>query len=177
MSSWTSSTAWGGSSPICDAREVGAHRFLRPRRSTPPVPDELIAKRARSARALALDGPPRGPLVGDRQRLTQALIELVQNAVQHTNQGDADRARTQVGDGEARLWVRDTGSGVPDADQERIFERFARAAGPPPRRGGGLGLSIVRAIAEAHGGRVELDSRPGGGDASPSSIPPEPPRR
>ena len=65
---------------------------------------------------------------------------------------------------EAHLWVRDTGPGIPRADQARIFERFARASASRRRsEGAGLGLAIVRAIAEAHGGRVELASRPGDG--------------
>jgi signal transduction histidine kinase len=65
---------------------------------------------------------------------------------------------------EARLWVRDSGPGVAPDDQERIFERFARASASRRRsEGAGLGLSIVRAIAEAHGGRVVLSSRPGAG--------------
>jgi len=74
--------------------------------------------------------------------------------------------------GWARLWVTDSGPGVPVADSERIFERFARA-GVARRRseGAGLGLSIVRAIAEAHGGRVELDTRPGAGATFTLLIP------
>lgn len=65
---------------------------------------------------------------------------------------------------EVRLWVRDEGPGVAEADQSRIFERFARGSGGKRRsEGAGLGLAIVEAIAEAHGGRVELWSRPADG--------------
>ena len=56
------------------------------------------------------------------------------------------------------LWVRDTGPGVADDDRERIFERFARGSGTRRADGSGLGLAITQAIAEAHNGRVELDS-------------------
>ena len=78
--------------------------------------------------------------------------------------------------GEARLWVRDTGDGVAAADRDRIFERFARSTGS--RRvseGAGLGLSIVRAIAQAHYGRVDLASAPGEGATFTLTFPVDPP--
>ncbi len=127
--------------------------------------DELLDKAvALGARRWALESRGEAVLVGDRQRLTQAMMGLAQNAVQHTRDGDPVWIGSAVADGEASLWVRDTGPGVPRVDQERIFERFARASGSRRRSGGaGLGLSIVRAIAEAHGGRVELSSPPGAG--------------
>jgi signal transduction histidine kinase len=66
---------------------------------------------------------------------------------------------------------------VPLADQSRIFDRFARAAGGRRRsEGAGLGLAIVRAIAEAHGGAVRLDSRPGTGATFTLDLPQEPPK-
>lgn len=70
--------------------------------------------------------------------------------------------------------MRDSGPGVPTDQQERIFERFARS-GDNVRRseGAGLGLAIVRAIAEAHGGRVELDSREGMGSVFTVVLPVE----
>jgi two-component system OmpR family sensor kinase len=128
--------------------------------------EELLAK----AQALAperrweLDRVATGRLRGDRQRLTQAVMNLTRNAVEHTAAGDAIGIGSALADGEARIWVRDRGPGVAPDDRERIFERFARAGGGRRRSdGAGLGLAIVRAIAEAHGGRVELDSRPGVG--------------
>jgi signal transduction histidine kinase len=85
-----------------------------------------------------------------------------------------------VDDDEASLWVRDSGPGIARRDRERVFERFARAsAGRRRSEGAGLGLAIVRAIADAHGGRVELDSRPGAGSIFILTIPvrgPEAPR-
>jgi len=108
----------------------------------------------------------------DRQRLTQAVMNLAQNAVQHTVEGEAIEIGVETVGSWARLWVTDTGPGVPAADTERIFERFARAAGARRRsEGAGLGLSIVRAIAEAHGGRAKLDSRPGAGATFSLLIP------
>ena len=103
-------------------------------------------------------------LVADRQRLTQAMMGLAQNAVQHTADGDAIELGSARNGREARLWVRDSGPGIAPRDQERVFERFARASARARRsEGSGLGLAIVRAIAEAHHGRVELDSRIGHG--------------
>jgi two-component system, OmpR family, sensor kinase len=127
--------------------------------------DELLAKaQALGDRDWVVDSRGEGTLRADRQRLTQALMGLAQNAVQHTAPGDEIGVGTEVRDGEARLWVRDTGPGVHEEDRERIFERFARATDAPRRsEGAGLGLAIVRAIATAHGGRVELDTVPGAG--------------
>ena len=103
-------------------------------------------------------------LVADRQRLTQAMMGLAQNAVQHTHEGAAIELGSARNGHEARLWVRDSGPGIAPRDQERVFERFARASAQARRsEGAGLGLAIVRAIAEAHGGRVELESRVGHG--------------
>jgi signal transduction histidine kinase len=101
----------------------------------------------------------------DQQRLTQALLQLADNAVKHTKDGDQIAIGSAVTRSQARLWVRDQGPGVAPADVERIFERFGRAAAATGRNeeGSGLGLAIVTAIAEAHGGRVGLDSRLGHG--------------
>jgi two-component system, OmpR family, sensor kinase len=102
---------------------------------------------------------------GDEQRLTQALLQLAGNAVKHTGDGDEIAIGSSVSRSQVRLWVRDQGPGVAAADAERIFERFGRADSARDRdqEGSGLGLAIVTAIAEAHGGRVLLDSRPGHG--------------
>jgi two-component system, OmpR family, sensor kinase len=128
---------------------------------------DLFAKaRSLGDRDWRLDGTGVGILVADQHRLTQAVMNLATNAVRNTREGDAIWIGSSLVGGEARLWVRDEGPGIEAADQERIFQRFARA----PRAGGGssadgagLGLAIVKAIAEAHGGRVELDSRLGVG--------------
>jgi signal transduction histidine kinase len=117
-----------------------------------------------------------GRIVADRHRLTQAIMNLAQNATQHTSDGDVIALGSVVTKGNARIWVRDTGVGIPPADQERIFERFARGSSSPRRsEGAGLGLSIVSAIATAHGGRVELKSKPGKGSTFTIVIPLDPP--
>lgn len=118
-----------------------------------------------------------GRVVADRQRITQAMMQLAQNATQHTGPGDTITLGSHVADGEARFWVRDSGPGVAPADAERIFERFARTAASRRRStGAGLGLSIVKAIAEAHEGRVELHSLPGDGATFTLVVPVDEPR-
>jgi two-component system OmpR family sensor kinase len=84
---------------------------------------------------------------------------------------------SQVADEEARFWVRDHGPGIPSGDRERIFSRFYRGAGGRRTEGAGLGLAIVRAIAEAHHGRVEIESEPGLGSAFAIVIPVDQPER
>ena len=105
-------------------------------------------------------------VVLDEQRLTQALLQLADNAVKHTDVGQEIGIGTEVVDGDVRCWVRDTGHGVAPADRERIFERFGRSAVRAGDEGFGLGLSIVAAIAAAHGGRAYVTDppadRPGG---------------
>lgn len=98
----------------------------------------------------------------DGDRLVQAMLALLSNAVQHTEEGDriALGARVDLDAREAHLWVSDSGPGIDEAVRERLFERFSRGAASQQGRpeGTGLGLAIVSAIARAHGGRVELDS-------------------
>jgi signal transduction histidine kinase len=106
----------------------------------------------------------RGRIVADGQRVTQALLQLAQNAAAHTAEGDPITIGSAVKDGEARFWVSDSGPGVAPGDRVRIFERFARGRAQRPNSdGAGLGLAIVRAIAQAHHGRIELESPPGHG--------------
>lgn len=96
----------------------------------------------------------------DAQRITQALLQLADNAVQHTTDGDPISIGSHLHEAHLELWVRDSGPGVPADVRERLFERFSQAQ--PTHDGFGLGLSIVSAIAEAHGGRAQLDEpRPG----------------
>jgi two-component system, OmpR family, sensor kinase len=108
----------------------------------------------------------------DRHRLTEAVMNLAHNAAKHTVADDTIAIGTSASDGEARLWVRDSGRGIPISDQARIFDRFSRGRDAHRRyRGGGLGLAIVKAIAEAHGGHVELESRLGEGSTFTIVVP------
>jgi two-component system, OmpR family, sensor kinase len=126
---------------------------------------ELIEKaRALAPREWVLEQVASGRILADWERLTEAVMNLAHNAVQHTDLEDTISIGTSIDDDEVRLWVRDTGRGVAISDQARIFDRFTRGRDAHRRyRGGGLGLAIVQTIAEAHGGRVELRSRLGEG--------------
>jgi two-component system, OmpR family, sensor kinase len=138
---------------------------------------ELFAKASALAqRDWRLSSVGTGRIVADRQRITQAVMNLSQNAVTHTLSGDAVELGSELRNGRVRLWVKDTGPGVPEHEQARIFERFVRLDRAPAGEGAGLGLAITRAVAEAHGGRVEIDSRPGGGARFTVIIPTEPPQ-
>ncbi|KRB47364.1 cell wall metabolism sensor histidine kinase WalK [Terrabacter sp. Root181] len=111
-----------------------------------------------------LDLPPEPvEVTGDGARLHQVVANLLANARTHTP--DGTRVTTSVRpEGEwVRVAVHDDGPGVPVSLQPNVFERFARGDDARVRAGGstGLGLSIVAAVSKAHGGRVELDSRPG----------------
>ncbi|NJN31140.1 MAG: HAMP domain-containing protein [Synechococcales cyanobacterium RM1_1_8] len=117
----------------------------------------------------------RGVMVGDRQRLTGALLNLARNASQHTQPTDSiELGSTTLGD-TVRLWVRDSGTGIAPADQARIFDRFARAAHIYRKsEGAGLGLAIVKTVAESHQGTVELSSQLGSGSTFTLVLPLDP---
>ncbi len=108
----------------------------------------------------------------DPQRVTQAMVQLAANAVRHTAPGSTVRIGSRTSGSEVRLWVSDQGPGIPAEDHGRIFARFSRG-GRTTRgdRGAGLGLAIVRAITEAHHGRVDLRSAPGAGSTFTLVVP------
>lgn len=108
----------------------------------------------------------------DPQRITQAMVALADNACRYTATGAWIGVGSSLHAGWLRFWVSDSGPGVTEADRNRIFDRFARgSAGGQRSDGAGLGLSIVSAIAVAHGGRVELDTIPGRGATFSIVIP------
>lgn len=116
-----------------------------------------------------------GLLVADRQRLTQVMMNLAQNATKHTQVNDVIALGSEVAEDHVRFWVRDTGTGIPLAEQARIFDRFVKGASGRRSDGVGLGLSIVKAIAQGHGGHVEMVSQPGEGATFTLVLPFDPP--
>jgi signal transduction histidine kinase len=109
----------------------------------------------------------------DELRLRQALANLLDNAIRHTPSGGRVEVVASRRDGALRLEVRDSGEGFPPGSLPGVFEAFARPDGARARSegGAGLGLAIVRAIAEAHGGTVEAANAPGGGASIVLTIP------
>lgn len=105
----------------------------------------------------------------DVERITQAMLQLVQNAVTHAG-GEVTVASRRAGD-RVELIVQDAGPGVPDAHKEAVFERFRRVETGRGREGSGLGLSIVRRIAEAHGGTARVEDAVAGGAAFVMALP------
>ena len=112
-----------------------------------------------------------GPLAAvtvpaDRERLSLAIDALLENAVQHTGPGDSIRlsvVRHGRDPAAAGLAVEDGGTGMTPVELDGIFDRFATASGSAGRRGTGLGLALVRAVASGHGGEVRAQSTPGAG--------------
>ncbi|MDR7482126.1 MAG: ATP-binding protein [Armatimonadota bacterium] len=119
----------------------------------------------------AADSPPRVRV--DRERVLQMVHNLLDNAIRHTPRGGRVTVGVETGPGVVRLWVQDTGPGIPPDELERIFDRFYRLDASRARAtgGSGLGLAIVRALAEAHGGTVSAASTPGEGSRFTITLP------
>ena len=148
--------------------------FLRPRHV--PVADltvDIDAKvRALGDRSWQLESVAEGDAWLDPQRVTQAVVQLAQNAVQHTTPGDEIRLGSSLRGGAVSLWITDGGSGIAPDELSRIFDRFARGTnGRADQGGAGLGLAIVKAIAEAHRGVVHVLSEPGRGTTVGVELP------
>jgi two-component system phosphate regulon sensor histidine kinase PhoR len=109
----------------------------------------------------------------DPELLERAVGNLVDNAIKYTPEGGRVAVRAEEKDGSILLNVEDTGIGIPEADQSRVFERFYRVDKSRSRElgGTGLGLAIVKHVAQLHGGTVSLRSAPGRGSAFTLRIP------
>ena len=123
--------------------------------------------------ALTVEVAPLGPCLGDRDRLAQVLDNLLSNALKFTPPGGRVAVRLRARGGIARLELQDTGVGIPEEELPKLFDRFYRAAnastGAVP--GLGLGLMIVRAIVEGHGGTIAIDSEVGRGTTFVVELP------
>jgi signal transduction histidine kinase len=136
----------------CDLRDIASHAI------------ELYAEVAES-RELSLTLAPGGPvpLTADPVRLRQAIANLIDNAVKYTPAGGRVEVSAAPRGGEAVVEVRDTGPGIPPDEQPRVWERLYRGDQSRSQSGLGLGLSLVRAIVEAHGGRTAVSNAAEGG--------------
>lgn len=109
-------------------------------------------------------------VVCDRERVLQVLSNLIDNAIKHTGPGGSVTLSAVARPTVVELSVRDTGAGIPEAEAERVFERYWQAA-RTAQRGVGLGLAIAKAIVEAHGGRIAVASRPAEGSTFSFTLP------
>jgi signal transduction histidine kinase len=108
---------------------------------------------------------------GDSVRLRQVLSNLLDNAVKYSPEGQSVEVRATAVNGKVVVDVTDRGAGIAPADQRLIFEKFGRVSGTSTKPGSGLGLYIARAIAEAHGGALEVTSAPGLGATFTLTLP------
>lgn len=110
---------------------------------------------------------------GDRDKIEQVIINILSNAIKYTPDNGRIEVTTVYSDGMANISVRDNGIGIPKVDMPRVFERFYRVDKSRARElgGTGLGLSIARQIIEAHGGKIDIDSRYGKGTTVTLSLP------
>ena len=117
---------------------------------------------------------PRLELNVDGRALQQALVNLIDNAVKHSPKGESVTAGLATREAAVLLYVADHGPGIPAAEHTKIFERFYRLGSELRREtaGVGIGLSVVKHIVAAHGGRVWVDSAPGQGSRFTIELPP-----
>jgi two-component system OmpR family sensor kinase len=150
----------------------------RPLEREPVALDEVVAESVETARTLeperpvALELSP-ATVEGDRDRLRQVVDNLLSNVRSHTPPDAPLRIELDRVDGSAVLTVADSGPGMDEEQVAHVFERFYRADPSRARASGGagLGLAIVAAVVEAHGGEVEAESAPGDGTAFRVRLP------
>jgi signal transduction histidine kinase/CHASE3 domain sensor protein len=146
--------------------------------------DEVVRDAVESAGAVArsrdldlqLELSPVPEVTGDRERLSQLVGNLISNALKFTPAGGRVTVRSFVDGGHAVVEVEDDGIGIPEAEQDRLFERFFRSSIATEQAipGTGLGLVISRAIAEAHGGTLDVRSKTGAGACFRLDLPLDP---
>ena len=135
------------------------------------VATESLAQNKKLALTTAVAKPlPIG--IGDEQRLTQVLLNLVGNAIKFTDKGEV-RVTAEAVDGHFAISVVDTGPGIPEQERTRIFEQFHQVddSNTKTKGGTGLGLAIAKQIVEMHGGRIWVDSTVGKGSTFQMELP------
>jgi signal transduction histidine kinase len=132
--------------------------------------EALAAHKGLGFKAQIPPGLPRGH--GDERRIAQVLLNLTGNAIKFTDAGEVT-INASAQDDSFTVAVRDTGPGIEEADQARIFGEFQQVDSSSTRAkgGSGLGLSIAKRIVEMHGGRIWVESMPGSGSTFSFSLP------
>ncbi len=111
------------------------------------------------------------PVQADHERLLHVFDNLISNALAHTPRGGSIKLSADMSGDRVRFSVTDTGEGIPPEFQERIFERFYRVPGAKQTAGAGLGLAIAKEVVTAHGGEIDVQSRPGSGCTFSFTLP------
>ena len=116
--------------------------------------------------------PERLPeLMLDEDMIRRVIINLVENAIKYTPPGSIIQVGAQASKNEVQIWVKDNGPGIPEKEQQRIFDKFTRLTNRESSKGLGLGLAYCRLAVEAHDGRIWVESEPGQGARFIFSIP------
>ena len=157
-----------------DEGQAGGRAALDPAPLLYDLAEELSPRAREAGLDLRVDVPPHLPtLLADAEQLRMLVRNLLDNAVKYTPAGGAIALSAAADDGAVAIAVADTGVGIPPEALPRLYDRFYRVDKARSRRqgGAGLGLALVRAIAQAHGGCVETRSRPGGGSTFVVRLP------
>jgi len=167
----TASTCWGLINSVLDIAKIESGRFTL---NMTEYAIESVVETVRSAteslaqnKKLALKTEVAKPVpvgVGDEQRLTQVLLNLVDNAIKFTDRGEVRVTAREIG-GHFNVSVSDTGPGIPAEHHSRIFEQFQQVDNSNTRAKGGAspGLAIAKQSVEMHGGRIRVESTLGKG--------------
>jgi two-component system phosphate regulon sensor histidine kinase PhoR len=147
-------------------------RTINPRSVVESALSRLFDSAEAAGLAFTLDAPSNLPRVrADSDRLEQALINLLDNAIKYTPAGETVTARLTSEGGYVRVEIRDTGPGIPPEDLPHLFEPLYRAESVRHLPGTGLGLTIVRTILDQHGAPISVHSRPAQGTAFTFRLP------
>jgi signal transduction histidine kinase len=155
--------------------EHGMMQLHRERRSVSQLLENvlevyrLVAEEKKIEITAFCDGPCEAEV--DPNRIQQALANLLDNAVKYTGEGGRVSIECSSSNGTVQVRIKDTGIGIPAAEQPRIWDRLYRGDKSRGQRGLGLGLSLVKAVVEAHGGRVTVQSTEGSGSEFSVSLP------
>jgi signal transduction histidine kinase len=158
--------------------EAGAETLQLAPLALPPLADGTLAVLAPELERKRLDVTTNfpadlPPVLADADRLTEILLNLLDNAITHTPAGGRISVKAALDGQYVRVTISDSGPGIAEEERERVFERFYRA--DPSRAtatgGNGLGLAIVRALVEAHGGTVAVDESTEGGARFNCTLP------
>jgi signal transduction histidine kinase len=137
------------------------------------VVGDLYSQIEAASLTIALEGAERVTVSGDRERLRQVLVNLLDNAVKYTPAGGEIVVSVEESGVRAIIRIADTGLGIPEASLPHIFDKFyrVRSAATAGISGTGLGLAIARSIVEAHDGRMWVESAEGEGSTFAFAMP------